>query len=126
MSLEVIYADAAMVLLNKPSGLLAVPGKSSNDCLSLRVQQRFADALIVHRLDMSTSGLMLMARGMAAQRLLNAAFAERRVHKRYRAVVHGRAIRRCRTRIPRGCRADGAPAGYRPVRASRRRSGWSR
>jgi tRNA pseudouridine32 synthase/23S rRNA pseudouridine746 synthase len=86
---EVIHADDALVVLNKPSGLLAVPGKTSNDCLSTRVQQRYADALIVHRLDMSTSGLMVMARGQAVQRLLNAHFAERRVHKRYVAVAHG-------------------------------------
>jgi len=89
MQVEVLYADAALVVLNKPSGLLAVPGKNSDECLSLRVQQQFADALIVHRLDMSTSGLMVMARGIPAQRLLNAHFAERRVHKRYRAVADG-------------------------------------
>jgi tRNA pseudouridine32 synthase/23S rRNA pseudouridine746 synthase len=89
LDLEVIHADDALVVLNKSSGLLAVPGKTSDECLSLRVQQQFADALIVHRLDMSTSGLMVMARGLAAQRVLNAHFAERRVHKRYVAVAHG-------------------------------------
>ena len=89
MPLDVVYADAALVVLNKPSGLLAVPGKTSDVCLSLQVQAQFADALVVHRLDMSTSGLMVMARGVAAQRMLNAHFAERRVHKRYVAVAHG-------------------------------------
>ena len=89
MPLEVLHADAVCIVLNKPSGLLAVPGKTSNDCLSLLAQAQFADALIVHRLDMATSGLMVMARGMAAQRVLNAAFAERRVHKRYVAIAHG-------------------------------------
>lgn len=89
MSLDVIYADAALVVLNKPSGLLAVPGKTSDHCLSLQVQALFADALVVHRLDMSTSGLLVMARGIAAQRLLNAHFAERRVHKRYVAIAQG-------------------------------------
>lgn len=89
MQLEVIYADTAIVLLNKPSGLLAVPGKISAHCLSTLAQQEFSDALVVHRLDMATSGLMLMARGSAAQRALNAQFAERRVHKRYAAVVDG-------------------------------------
>ena len=88
-TLNVIYADAALVVLNKPSGLLAVPGKTSAECLSLQVQAQFADALIVHRLDMSTSGLMVMARGMAAQRAMNTHFAERRVHKRYVAIAHG-------------------------------------
>jgi tRNA pseudouridine32 synthase/23S rRNA pseudouridine746 synthase len=87
--LEVVYADDALVVLNKPSGLLAVPGKTSNECLSLQVQQQFADALIVHRLDMATSGLMVMARGIAMQRALNQSFSERRVHKRYVAIVQG-------------------------------------
>ena len=87
--LQVIYADEALLVLNKPSGLLSVPGKTSDVCLSLQVQNRYPDALIVHRLDMATSGLMLMARGIAMQRLLNARFAQRQVHKRYVAVVHG-------------------------------------
>ena len=99
MPLEVLHADAAFVVLHKPSGLLAVPGKTSNDCLSLLAQAQFADALVVHRLDMATSGLMLMARGIAAQRALNAAFADRRVHKRYVAIAHG------------DCRSTGAADG---------------
>ena len=53
------------------------------------MQQVYADALIVHRLDMATSGLMVLARGLEAQRKLSAAFSERLVHKRYTAVVHG-------------------------------------
>jgi tRNA pseudouridine32 synthase/23S rRNA pseudouridine746 synthase len=87
--LTVVHADAAILVLNKPSGLLAVPGKTTDHSLSLLAQQEFPDALIVHRLDMATSGLMVMARNPQAQRLLNAAFAERRVHKRYVAVASG-------------------------------------
>ena len=91
MSIEVVFADEAIVVLNKPSGLLCVPGRGADkqDSLSLRVQNRFADALVVHRLDMSTSGLLVMARGIANQRLLSEAFASRTVHKRYEALVHG-------------------------------------
>ena len=89
MPLDLVYADDGIVVLNKPSGLLAVPGKTSDLCLSLQVQAQFADALIVHRLDMATSGLMVMARGIAAQRVLNDHFAQRRVHKRYAAIAHG-------------------------------------
>ena len=89
MALEVVHADAALVVLNKPSGLLAVPGKTSGHCLSLLAQAQFADALIVHRLDMATSGLIVMARGLDAQRALSAAFERRQVHKRYLAVVAG-------------------------------------
>lgn len=90
--LAVIYADGHLLVLDKPSGLLAVPGRGADkqDCLSARVQARYPDALIVHRLDMATSGLMLMARGVAAQRALSAAFAARAVEKRYLAVVAGR------------------------------------
>ena len=89
LRLEVVYADAAILVLNKPSGLLAVPGKVSGDCLSARAQALYPDALVVHRLDMATSGLMVMARGIQAQRLLNADFAEHRVYKRYVAVASG-------------------------------------
>jgi tRNA pseudouridine32 synthase/23S rRNA pseudouridine746 synthase len=87
----VVHADAAIVVLHKPSGLLSVPGRGADkqDCLSARVQAEFADALVVHRLDMSTSGLIVMARGAAAQRTLSEAFANRAVTKRYEAIVHG-------------------------------------
>ena len=89
--LEVLYEDHALLVLNKPSGLLSVPGRGDGkqDCLSARVQARFADALVVHRLDMATSGLMLMARSPAVQRTLSQAFASRNVHKRYCAVLQG-------------------------------------
>lgn len=89
--IRVVYADAALIVLDKPSGLLSVPGRGADkqDCLSARVQAQFADALVVHRLDMSTSGLIVMARGVAVQRALSEAFAERRVSKRYEAIVHG-------------------------------------
>jgi len=89
--IDLLHADAALLVLDKPAGLLAVPGRGADkqDCLSARAQQWIADALIVHRLDMATSGLMLMARGAAMQRELSRAFAERQVHKRYVAVVDG-------------------------------------
>jgi len=89
--IELLHSDAALLVLDKPAGLLSVPGLGADkqDCLSARVQRQFADALVVHRLDMATSGLMLMARGAAMQRQLSQAFASRRVHKRYIAVVDG-------------------------------------
>jgi tRNA pseudouridine32 synthase / 23S rRNA pseudouridine746 synthase len=91
LPLEVVYADEAIVVLNKPSGLLTVPGRGpeKQDCLSKRVQARYPDALIVHRLDRDTSGLVVMARGLPAQRVVNLAFEQRRVDKRYVAVVSG-------------------------------------
>lgn len=89
---ETIYADAHLLVFNKPSGLLSVPGKGADkqDCLSTRVQKSYPDALIVHRLDMATSGLMLMARGPAMQTALSKLFETREIHKRYVAVADGR------------------------------------
>ncbi|MGB9130827.1 MAG: RluA family pseudouridine synthase [Thiobacillus sp.] len=89
--MDALYADDTLLVLDKPGGLLAVPGRGADkqDCLAARVQARYPDALIVHRLDMATSGLMVMARGAAAQRALSKAFAAREVNKRYIAVVAG-------------------------------------
>ena len=88
---ETSYADAHLLVLNKPAGLLSVPGKGADkqDCLSSRVQKSYSDALIVHRLDMATSGLMLMARGPIIQAALSKLFETRTIHKRYIAVVDG-------------------------------------
>lgn len=89
--LDIVHVDDSLLVLDKPAGLLAVPGRGPDkaDCLAARAQARFPDARVVHRLDMDTSGLMVMARGVAAQRVLSRAFAERTVHKRYVAVVGG-------------------------------------
>ncbi len=90
-ALQGLYADDTLLVFDKPAGLLSVPGRGPDkqDCLASRVQAVYADALVVHRLDMATSGLLLMARGASAQRALSAAFAERAVTKRYMAVVDG-------------------------------------
>jgi tRNA pseudouridine32 synthase/23S rRNA pseudouridine746 synthase len=92
MSLPVLHLDEALIALDKPAGLLAVPGRgpANADCLAARVQAIHPEALVVHRLDMATSGLLLMARGPAMQRALSIAFAQRQVHKTYEAVVQGR------------------------------------
>lgn len=86
-----LHADAWCVVAVKPAGLLSVPGRGDDkqDCLAARLQAVYTDALVVHRLDMATSGLWLMARGLAMQRRLSRAFEERGVHKRYEAVVAG-------------------------------------
>jgi tRNA pseudouridine32 synthase/23S rRNA pseudouridine746 synthase len=90
-ALAVLHEDEALLVIEKPAGLLAVPGRgeAGRDNLAARVQAHCADALVVHRLDMATSGLMLFARGAAAQRVLSMAFASRQMHKRYVAVVAG-------------------------------------
>lgn len=88
----VIHLDPDLLVVDKPAGLLAVPGRGADkqDCLSARVLAVWPDARVVHRLDEATSGLMVFARGALAQRLLGRAFEQREVGKRYVAVVHGR------------------------------------
>jgi tRNA pseudouridine32 synthase / 23S rRNA pseudouridine746 synthase len=88
---ELIYEDNALLVFNKPSGLLSVPGKGPEkaDCLRTRVQQVYTEALTVHRLDMSTSGILLMARSAQLHRQLSIAFQDRAVKKSYVAVVNG-------------------------------------
>jgi len=90
--MQIVHLDADVIVVNKPSGLLSVPGRGPDkqDCAVHRLQLDHPEALIVHRLDMATSGLLLLARGPAMQRTLSQDFAERRVHKRYIAKVAGR------------------------------------
>lgn len=87
----IIYQDAALLVLDKPAGLLSVPGRGPDnaDCLASRIQARFPEARIVHRLDMATSGLIVMALGAEMERRLSIAFQQRTVDKRYLAVVTG-------------------------------------
>jgi tRNA pseudouridine32 synthase / 23S rRNA pseudouridine746 synthase len=93
--LSLIHVDAQRIVIAKPAGLLAVPGRGEDkqDCAWSRVLAQFPDALIVHRLDQATSGLLVFARGEAMQRALSEAFAQRRVDKRYEAVVDGQVER---------------------------------
>ncbi|MCM2251939.1 MAG: pseudouridine synthase [Ramlibacter sp.] len=87
-----VHVDDHLLVIDKPAGLLSVPGRGAakQDCASARAQRLYPDALVVHRLDMATSGLLLMARGAAMQQRLSRAFADRQVDKRYVAVVAGR------------------------------------
>jgi tRNA pseudouridine32 synthase / 23S rRNA pseudouridine746 synthase len=89
--LRFLHVDASLLVVCKPAGLLSVPGRGPDkqDCVASRVQAAYSDALVVHRLDMATSGLMLFARGAQVQRKLSTAFEQRAVHKRYTAVVDG-------------------------------------
>jgi tRNA pseudouridine32 synthase/23S rRNA pseudouridine746 synthase len=78
-------------VVNKPCGLLSVPGRGSDkaDSLTTRVQKEFPNALSVHRLDMFTSGLMVLARGKEMQMRLSQLFRERKVKKLYMAMIIG-------------------------------------
>src|SRR5262245_52099356 len=89
--LTVLFCDDALIAVDKPAGELSVPGRGADKqhCTWSRACAQWPDALVVHRLDQPTSGLLLFARGADVQRRLSRAFAERRVGKRYVAVVHG-------------------------------------
>lgn len=89
--LTLVHQDEALVVVNKPSGLLSVPGKNPEhkDSVWSRVTRVFPDARIVHRLDMATSGLIVFALGKAAQAHIQRQFERRVVRKYYRAKVAG-------------------------------------
>ena len=90
----VLYVDDDLIVVDKPTRLLSVPGRGADkqDCLIARVKIDYPDALIVHRLDFDTSGLVVLARGKVMHRRLSIAFQEREVDKRYVAVVDGKMM----------------------------------
>lgn len=94
-NLEILFFDQAIVVVNKPGGLLAVPGRGPDkqDCVAARLRQQFAEMIpqpAVHRLDMYTTGLMVFAITREAHSKLNRQFEQRLVKKRYEAMVEGR------------------------------------
>ncbi len=94
-TIDIVYEDDVMVVINKPSGFLSVPGKSIEDSVYLRMKQRYPQAsgpLIVHRLDMSTSGLMVIALSKNVHKSLQKQFINRTVKKRYVALLDGELI----------------------------------
>lgn len=88
---NVIYEDEHLLVLDKPSGLLSIPGRGPDkqDCLLARVQAAHPETLLVHRLDMATSGLLIMARSPQVQKQLGQCFEKRGILKHYQAVVLG-------------------------------------
>jgi len=88
---RIVRSGPGWLVAEKPAGLLSVPGRGPEkaDCLVARLEPLVADVRVVHRLDMETSGLMGFARNAAFQAALSHAFAERKVHKRYEALVWG-------------------------------------
>jgi tRNA pseudouridine32 synthase/23S rRNA pseudouridine746 synthase len=91
LSVDPLYVDDYLLAVSKPAGMLSVPGRgpAKQDCAARRVLDQYADALVVHRLDQATSGVLLFARGPHMQRALSAAFEARAVRKQYVAVVAG-------------------------------------
>jgi tRNA pseudouridine32 synthase/23S rRNA pseudouridine746 synthase len=91
MKLEILYQDEYLVAVNKPAGMLSVPGRGEEkqDCVVARLQRDIPEIRVVHRLDCHTSGVMLLAIGPDMQRQLSRLFHDREVEKRYVALVHG-------------------------------------
>lgn len=92
-----VYEDEHLLVVNKPSGLLTVPGRSASlqDCAVSRLRVRYPDAtgpLVVHRLDMDTSGLLLVAKSLDVAKALQRLFSRREIDKRYVAVLDGQVI----------------------------------
>lgn len=89
--LTVLYHDGCVIAVAKPSGLLSVPGRGPTlaDCIEARVTDRFPGATIVHRLDLETSGVLVMARNPAAHRHISRQFEQRQITKTYIARVAG-------------------------------------
>ncbi|MCE7535492.1 RluA family pseudouridine synthase [Aliivibrio fischeri] len=90
--LEIVYEDEFMVVVNKPADFLSVPGKNIHDSVYARIQQRYPDAtggLIIHRLDMATSGLLVLGLTPKAHKRLQQQFINRTVEKRYTALLDG-------------------------------------
>ena len=89
--IPIIYQDDDILLVDKPEGLLSVPGRGEHlaDCMLSRLQDMFPEVLLCHRLDRDTSGIMIFALTKLAQRKLGRAFETKRVKKRYIARVWG-------------------------------------
>jgi len=91
-TIEIVYEDEDMAIINKPADMLSVPGKTIEDSVATRMKERYPNAtgpLIVHRLDMSTSGILVIAKSKEAHKTLQSQFIERIVKKRYIALLDG-------------------------------------
>ena len=89
--IDILYQDDAILVINKPSGLLSLSGKNplNKDSVHFRLVQLFPSALLVHRLDFGTSGIMLVALSKSIVKNLNQQFSNRQVHKTYTAMLYG-------------------------------------
>ena len=89
--LDILHVEETFIIVNKQAGLLTVPGRGDDkkDCLISRLQSKFEDALVVHRLDMQTSGLVIFPRSKEIQIYFGHLFEEKKVQKTYHAIVDG-------------------------------------
>ncbi|MBQ5617244.1 MAG: RluA family pseudouridine synthase [Bacteroidaceae bacterium] len=90
-SLEVVYEDESLLVVNKPSGVLSVPGIVGGTSVQQWLREKYSDntLLVVHRLDMATSGLLVVAKSMPVYKMMQQQFAERKVEKHYMALLDG-------------------------------------
>jgi len=91
-TITVVYQDDDIIAVNKPAGLLCVPGLSHPDNLFDRVKRQYPNARVVHRLDMATSGLVIFALHHSAQKHLGQQFETRKIFKKYIALVSGATL----------------------------------
>jgi len=92
LKIEIIFEDEFILVINKPAGLLSVPGKRLKDSVETRLKSKYHEAtgpMLAHRLDMGTSGLMVISKSLETHRLLQSQFTKRTVKKRYLAVLNG-------------------------------------
>lgn len=110
--LRLIHADHALVVVDKPAGLLTVPGKGEHlaDCLISRLKSVYPEVLLVHRLDRDTSGVIVFALTAHAQRDISMQFELRKTKKAYRARLWGRSGAKDRHRRPAALRRLAEPA----------------
>ncbi|SUO97430.1 pseudouridine synthase [Suttonella indologenes] len=89
--MDIIFEDADIVVVNKPAGLLSVPGRGADkqDSVEWRIKQQYPGAMAAHRLDMATSGVLLVAKHKDAERYYKQCFAQRETEKTYQALCHG-------------------------------------
>ena len=87
LQVETVYEDDDIVVVNKPSGMLSMPGRIEEYSVETVMRQRYPDAMIVHRLDMGTSGLLIVAKSMDAYHTLQEQFVKHEVKKKYLAVL---------------------------------------
>ena len=98
LNIEIIFEDETLAVINKPSGLLSVPGRTEDYSVATIAQKRWPDSLPVHRLDMGTSGLMIIAKTKEAYVSLQEQFVKHTIKKRYIALVEG-VVKESRGRI---------------------------
>ena len=109
--IDIIFKDESLLAVNKPPGLLSVPGRAldNQDCLINQLHSKFPEALLIHRLDMDTSGVMIFARSSFTQKNLAKAFEQRKIKKN---MSHGLMVLLKMTKGKLICRFEKIPSSH--------------